>query len=85
MHSIKQENLRKKVEKMLIKCPNCGAEYSYGRIICHLCDNSIIFFGTIFGKKRKNYQWNCDTIKKKNPETNIPVITIVSGIARTTQ
>jgi hypothetical protein len=70
---------------MIIKCPNCRAEYSYGRNICHICDNSIIFFGAIFGKKRKNYQWNCDIGKKRKPETNIPVIAIVSGITRTTQ
>ena len=70
---------------MITKCPNCGVEYSYGRYICHICDSSIIFFGAMFGKKRKNYQWNCDTIKKKNPETNIPVIAIVSGIASATQ
>ena len=70
---------------MITKCPNCGAEYSYGRYICHSCDNSIIFFGAMFGKKRKNYQWNCDTIKKSKPETNIPVIAAVSGIASSTQ
>jgi uncharacterized OB-fold protein len=70
---------------MITKCPNCGAEYSYGRIICHICDNSIIFFGAMFEKKRKNYHWNCDTVKKKNPETNIPIIAIVSGIASAPQ
>lgn len=70
---------------MAIKCPNCGAEYSYGRYICHICDSSIFFFGAMFGEKRKNYQWNCDTVKKKNLKTNIPIITIVSGIANATQ
>jgi hypothetical protein len=39
----------------------------------------------MFEKKRKNYHWNCDTVKKKNPETNIPIIAIVSGIASAPQ
>ena len=39
----------------------------------------------MFGKKKKDYQWNCDTGKRINPETNIPLIAIVSGITRTTQ
>ncbi len=70
---------------MIIQCPNCRAECSYGRYICHICDSNIIFFGAMFEKKRKNYQWNCNTEKKKNPKTNIPIIAIVSGIASATQ
>ena len=45
---------------MIIKCKTCGIEYSYGRNICHVCDNNTLFFGAIFEEPRKAYQWNCD-------------------------
>jgi hypothetical protein len=57
---------------MIIKCPECGIEYSYGRNICHVCDNNIILFGSIFFPSQKFRNWNClekscndsDTIKE---------------------
>ncbi|MFW9820656.1 MAG: hypothetical protein ACFFE5_13685, partial [Candidatus Thorarchaeota archaeon] len=46
---------------MMIKCPDCGLEYSYGRNICHICDDNTILFGSIFKEPRKAYNWNCRT------------------------
>lgn len=45
----------------MIKCPVCEAEYSYGRFICHDCENNTIVFGKIFEKKHKIYKWNCNS------------------------
>ena len=50
---------------MIIKCPRCGIEYSYGRNICHICETNSIFFGALFKGDRQEYQWN-STIKVKN-------------------
>jgi hypothetical protein len=44
----------------MIRCPECGIEYSYGRNLCHACDNNIIFHGSIFFEQRKEYAWNCN-------------------------
>ena len=44
---------------MIIKCPDCGLEYSYGRNICHVCGDNPIFFGAMFNGERTNYKWNC--------------------------
>ena len=43
----------------MIRCPECGIEYSYGRNLCHACGNITIFQGSIFFKQRKEYAWNC--------------------------
>lgn len=45
---------------MLIKCPDCGEEYSYGRKICHKCKCNSIHFGRIFENGQKEYKWNCN-------------------------
>lgn len=47
---------------MIIKCPKCGIEYSYGRNICHICEDHLILFGAFFKGNRREYQWNCNTI-----------------------
>ena len=44
---------------MLIKCSECGLEYSYGRNLCHTCNVNTIFFGALFKGDRKAYKWNC--------------------------
>ena len=46
---------------MILKCPDCGIEYSYGRSICHICGDTKIFFGAMFKAKRTDYKWNCAT------------------------
>ncbi|NHJ22361.1 MAG: hypothetical protein EAX91_15555 [Candidatus Lokiarchaeota archaeon] len=46
---------------MIIKCPECGLEYSYGRNICHKCESNTILFGAIFEGPRQTYQWNCES------------------------
>ena len=45
---------------MIIRCPECGLEYSYGRNICHVCETNTILFGAIFIGPRQTYQWNCE-------------------------
>jgi hypothetical protein len=49
---------------MIIKCSDCGLEYSYGRNLCHTCNFNTIFFGAIFKGDRKEYKWNCATGNK---------------------
>jgi len=44
---------------MIIKCPECGIEYSYGKKICHICGNTTILFGSIFFPSQKFRNWNC--------------------------
>lgn len=44
---------------MIIKCLDCGLEYSYGRNICHKCSDNTLFFGAIFKGDRIDYNWNC--------------------------
>lgn len=46
---------------MIIKCPECGIEYSYGRNICHICGDTKIFFGAMFKDDRTDHKWNCAT------------------------
>ncbi len=46
---------------MLIKCPDCEEEYSYGRNVCHSCKGNSIYFGKIFENEPKSYKWNCNT------------------------
>lgn len=48
-------------KKLLIKCPVCEKEYTYGRKICHICKGNSIFFGKIFENEQKSYKWNCNT------------------------
>jgi hypothetical protein len=45
---------------MIIKCSECGIEYSYGRNICHKCDNKTIFFGSLLHQYRSYHNWNCE-------------------------
>lgn len=45
----------------MIKCPACKTVYSYGRFICHNCEDNSLYFGKIFEKKQKVYKWNCNT------------------------
>lgn len=42
----------------MLKCSECGNEFSYGRKIN--CCNSI-FFGMIFTDNKKDHKWNCIT------------------------
>jgi hypothetical protein len=44
---------------MIYKCPECGIEYSYGRNLCHVCNDNTIFFGSLF-TKRNPHKWNCE-------------------------
>ncbi len=43
----------------MIKCQNCGEEFSYGRKIscCHST-----YFGIIFNGVRIFHKWNCNTL-----------------------
>ena len=45
----------------MIKCPVCKATYSYGRFICHNCEDNSMCFGKIFENEQKIYKWNCNT------------------------
>ncbi|MFX0074011.1 MAG: hypothetical protein ACFE96_01105 [Candidatus Hermodarchaeota archaeon] len=58
---------------MIIKCPECGLEYSYGRNICHICERNTILFGSIFIGPRQTYQWNCESQFgcKENPMNKV--------------
>ncbi|MFW9770901.1 MAG: hypothetical protein ACFFEO_01855 [Candidatus Thorarchaeota archaeon] len=57
---------------MMIKCPSCGIEYSYGRNICHMCEKYCIFFGSIFNLGRTERDWNCNTKKTLASLDNFP-------------
>ena len=46
---------------IMIKCKECGVEYSYGRHICHTCGTHSIPFGKLFENEYKVRKWNCDT------------------------
>jgi len=46
--------------KLLIKCPKCEAEYSFGRRIVHTCKETTVTQGIIFGNHRVSYRWNPD-------------------------
>ncbi|MHA2390982.1 MAG: hypothetical protein ACXAEX_03360 [Promethearchaeota archaeon] len=54
-------NAKRHIGLNLIQCPTCGVEYSYGRSICHTCEENSIPFGKIFEAKPKLRRWNCDT------------------------
>ena len=41
------------------KCPHCGEEYSYGRNICHICEDNSLPFGKIFDQQGNVHKWNC--------------------------
>lgn len=52
----------------MIKCKECGKEYSYGRKI--FCCNST-YFGIIFEDNRKIHNWNIIyLLKRKKPNLN---------------
>ena len=58
----------------MIKCSECGDEFSYGRKIC--CCKSI-YFGMIFRDKKTDHKWNCNTnIISYSPSE--PLITEIS-------
>ncbi len=44
---------------MIIKCKDCGIEYSYSRNICHMCGGNTLFFGAIFEEELSERNWNC--------------------------
>ncbi len=44
---------------MIIKCKDCGIEYSYGRNICHMCGDNTLFFGAILEDELTERRWNC--------------------------
>lgn len=46
---------------MLMRCLECEEKFSYGRKICHICQDNSIFFGTIFQEDKRDYKWNCNT------------------------
>lgn len=45
----------------MIKCFDCGEEYSYGRRILHICKTGSIPFGRLFETECTTHKWNCDT------------------------
>ncbi len=47
---------------MIIKCKECGKEYSYGKKIYHCCNGNSIYHGTLFEDNGKELFWNCETI-----------------------
>jgi len=49
------------IKPKMIECPECGEEYSYGRIINHTCKNNSITFGKVFELEQQYHKWNCDT------------------------
>jgi hypothetical protein len=59
---------------MIIKCPDCGIEYSYGRNLCHVCSDTPLFFGTMLNGDRTEHIWNyanrsgCVDILLEQPE-----------------
>jgi hypothetical protein len=50
----------------MVKCPECGEEYSLGRIIYHCCESHEICHGVIWEKERISRAWNCNPIDKYN-------------------
>jgi hypothetical protein len=67
---------------MIIKCSDCGLEYSYCRNLCHKCKVNPIFFGAIFKGDRTDYKWNCVTsngdidFPSKEPDIHETIIEI---------
>ena len=43
--------------KIMLKCEECGDEFSYGRKI-NCCKS--IYFGKIFTNSKKDHKWNCN-------------------------
>ena len=68
---------------MIIKCKDCGIEYSYGRNICHMCGDNTLFFGAIFGDDRIERKWNyasgaeCIEILLEEPELHESIIDVI--------
>lgn len=50
----------------MIKCPECGEEYSLGRKICHTCERFTIYHGALLCGDRKEYPWNCNYVESNN-------------------
>lgn len=49
---------------LMIKCEECGDEFSYGRKI-NCCKS--VYFGVIFSGNKDHHKWNCnhDLIKRE--------------------
>jgi uncharacterized OB-fold protein len=52
---------KREVRPTMVRCSECGKEFSYGRHICHTCGTKSIPFGRIFEKEGRVVKWNCDT------------------------
>lgn len=50
----------------MVKCPECGIEYSLGRKIYHSCETNEICHGIIWERDRVSRPWNCNPIDKYN-------------------
>jgi hypothetical protein len=55
---------------MLVKCPSCGIEYSYGRKICHICKDHTLYHGKIFMEEVSYHVWNCNFVPKLGDTNN---------------
>ncbi|HUW89009.1 MAG TPA: hypothetical protein VMV43_00670 [Candidatus Nanopelagicaceae bacterium] len=69
---------------MIIKCKDCGIEYSYAQNICHACGDNTFFFGAIFEEERSERKWNCasgaecNEILIEKPELHESIIEVFS-------
>lgn len=64
---------------MMIKCPKCGEEYSYGRKIYHSCEGFSMYHGALLCGDRIEHPWNC-TYNRKNEDTKLKVLTYLNKI-----
>ena len=48
----------------MVKCPECGVEYSLGRKIYHSCVKFEIYHGVIGCNDRTSHPWNCNPIEE---------------------
>jgi hypothetical protein len=65
----------------MVKCPECGIEYSLGRKIIHSCNKFRIEHGTIWCSDRKELPWNCDPIAKRI-ESNVERIEFITSMKK---
>ncbi|MBY9020839.1 MAG: hypothetical protein KGD67_07265 [Candidatus Lokiarchaeota archaeon] len=70
---------------MIIKCKECGIEFTYGCKICHVCGDNTLFFGAIFNDNRSEHKWNCNSgpecieILTEKPELRESIIEVFPG------
>ena len=70
---------------MIIKCKECGIEYTYGRKICHVCGDNTLFFGAILNNNGSEHKWNCISgpecieILTEQPELRESIIEVFPG------